>query len=106
MEAGLDLSALAAWMDGEGLGAGPLTACVAAGRRHAEYPVEIQTRRAAITCCAAPRCTPATNSNETMLREARLLAALADTNVPHPRFIASCADEIVLGGGVLSDGAG
>ncbi|WP_207792475.1 phosphotransferase family protein [Sandarakinorhabdus glacialis] len=37
------------------------------------------------------------NSNETMRREARMLAAIADTGVPHPRLIAACGDESVLG---------
>ncbi len=37
------------------------------------------------------------NSNETMAREARVLAALADTDVPHPRFHAVCVDHDVIG---------
>jgi aminoglycoside phosphotransferase (APT) family kinase protein len=37
------------------------------------------------------------NSNETMRREARILAALAGTAVPHPTLIAACPDETVLG---------
>jgi aminoglycoside phosphotransferase (APT) family kinase protein len=37
------------------------------------------------------------NSNDTMRRESRLLAALAGTAVPHPALIAACADEAVLG---------
>src|SRR5438034_381893 len=37
------------------------------------------------------------NSNETMRREARLLKALAGTRVPHPRLVAGCSDEAVLG---------
>ena len=37
------------------------------------------------------------NSDETMRREARLLAALAGTDVPHPALIAACAVLDVLG---------
>ena len=37
------------------------------------------------------------NSNETMRREARVLAAIADTDVPHPRLIAACPEEDVIG---------
>lgn len=37
------------------------------------------------------------NSNETMLREARVLRALAATDVPHPRFHAVCDDLDVIG---------
>ena len=36
-------------------------------------------------------------SNETMLREARILKALAGTAVPHPAFIAACDDTAVIG---------
>lgn len=37
------------------------------------------------------------NSNETMLREARVLKALAGSEVPHPALLAACADPEVLG---------
>jgi len=37
------------------------------------------------------------NSNETMRREARVLAAIEGATVPHPRLIAACGDEDVLG---------
>ena len=37
------------------------------------------------------------NSNNTMLREARVLGALAGSEVPHPRFYAVCDDESVIG---------
>ena len=40
---------------------------------------------------------PRANANETMRREARVLAALAATDVPHARLIAACSDENVLG---------
>ena len=37
------------------------------------------------------------NSNTTMLREARVLAALKGSGVPHPEFYAVCADTDVIG---------
>jgi aminoglycoside phosphotransferase (APT) family kinase protein len=37
------------------------------------------------------------NSNETMRREARLLSAIASSDVPHPRLIAACEDEQLFG---------
>jgi aminoglycoside phosphotransferase (APT) family kinase protein len=40
---------------------------------------------------------PRPNSMETMLREARVLGALRDTGVPHPRLVAACADPDVIG---------
>jgi hypothetical protein len=44
-----------------------------------------------------PRIVPA-GRNETMLREYRLLAALADTDVPHARVVAVCEDPDMMGG--------
>lgn len=37
------------------------------------------------------------NSNETMLREARILKALAGSNVPHPALYSVCGDPSVIG---------
>lgn len=37
------------------------------------------------------------NSNDTMLREARVLSALRGSPVPHPGFLAACADKAVTG---------
>lgn len=55
------------------------------------------TRGAARFVLRRPPRHPRANSNDTMLREARVLAALADTDVPHPRFFAVCADTAVIG---------
>ncbi|MEE6178070.1 phosphotransferase family protein [Mycobacterium sp. 050134] len=40
-------------------------------------------------------------SNSVILRETRVLAALADSDVPHPHLIAACADPGVLGDAVF-----
>ncbi|MBW0016505.1 MAG: phosphotransferase family protein [Mycobacterium sp.] len=40
-------------------------------------------------------------SNSVILRETKVLAALAGSDVPHPQLIASCADPDVLGGAVF-----
>ncbi|MDB5433235.1 MAG: aminoglycoside phosphotransferase [Caulobacter sp.] len=93
---GVDLAALAAWMDSQGLAGGPLedptllaggtqNILLKFGRGGREYVL----RRPPVHLRA--------NSNETMRREARMLGAIADTDVPHPRLIAACADEAVLG---------
>lgn len=37
------------------------------------------------------------NSNDTMMREARVLGALAGSSVPHPHIYAACADENIIG---------
>lgn len=40
---------------------------------------------------------PSEQSNKAMLREARVLGALASTPVPHARLLAACGDETVIG---------
>ncbi|MCD2187897.1 phosphotransferase family protein [Actinomycetospora soli] len=40
---------------------------------------------------------PRPSSNATIAREITVLSALAGTDVPHPRFVAGCTDESVLG---------
>ena len=40
-------------------------------------------------------------SNRVITREGRVLAALDATDVPHPRLVATCDDEAVLGGAVF-----
>lgn len=40
---------------------------------------------------------PRANSNDTMLREARVLKALAGSPVPHPHLYAACSDTSVIG---------
>jgi aminoglycoside phosphotransferase (APT) family kinase protein len=41
------------------------------------------------------------HSNKAIAREMDVLSALGGTDVPHPRFIAGCRDESVLGGSVF-----
>ena len=92
----IDLETLAAWMDGRGLGTGPITSAVrlAGGTQN----ILLKFDRAGRTyVLRRPPPVLRTNSNETMRREARMLAALKGTNVPHPELIAACPDETVLG---------
>lgn len=96
MHDGIDLDALTAWMDRTGLGSGPIVdATLLAGGtqnillRFARAGFSYVLRRPPVHLRA--------NSNETMRREARVLAALAGTQVPHPGLIASCGDESVIG---------
>ncbi|MCH7875877.1 MAG: phosphotransferase family protein [Gemmatimonadetes bacterium] len=88
---------LAAWMDEEKLGpAGESVALrfVTGGASNELFRV---TRG---DFCAAlrrpPRNVPA-GRNETMMREYRIIEALADTDVPHTRALGSCDDEDVIG---------
>jgi aminoglycoside phosphotransferase (APT) family kinase protein len=83
----VDLDALARWMDDQGLGSGDITAAEALrggtqnllmrftldGRDHVLRRGPRHLRRA---------------SNEVMRREARVLQALAGSDVPHPAFVA------------------
>ena len=92
----VDLDLLAAWMDGEGLGAGPLVDVerIAGGTQN----VLLRFRRGDRTYVfRRPPPHKRANSDETMRREARVLAALAGSDVPHPGLIAACGDVDVLG---------
>ncbi|MGE3621068.1 MAG: phosphotransferase family protein [Acidimicrobiia bacterium] len=95
-DVGVDLGALAAWMDREGLGSGPLTEvdALAGGTQNVLVAFTRSGRRYVLR---HPPLRKRANSDETMRREARLLAALKGTSVPHPALIAACGDESVLG---------
>ena len=92
----VDLGRLAAWMDGQGLGDGPITQArpLTGGTqsillRFARGGREFVLRR--------PPAHPRADGNKTMQREAQVLGALAGSRVPHPALIAACADPQVLG---------
>ncbi|MBS0409958.1 MAG: phosphotransferase family protein [Proteobacteria bacterium] len=83
-------------MDGQGLGKGPLEDVQSLGG--GTQNILLRFRRASRSyVLRRPPPHLRANSNETMRREARMLAALAGTNVPHPGLIAACPDETVLG---------
>lgn len=92
----VDFDRLSSWMDDKALESGPLVdvSLLAGGTqnlllRFRRGEREFVLRRPPLHLRA--------NSNETMRREATLLAALAATDVPHPRLIAACEDDSVLG---------
>jgi aminoglycoside phosphotransferase (APT) family kinase protein len=94
----VDLTRLAAWMDERGLEAGPIEA--AARPPGGTQNILIRFRRGdRWFMLRRPPLAAHFNGSETMRREARVLAALADTDVPHPRLIAACPEEDVLGAG-------
>lgn len=90
------VDALAAWMDGQGLGSGGLenVKTLAGGTQNIMLRF---TRASRDYILRHPPEHPRPNSNDTMRREARVLAGLRTTDVPHPRLIAMCDDESVLG---------
>jgi aminoglycoside phosphotransferase (APT) family kinase protein len=93
---GVDLVALAGWMDAHGLGSGPITdtELLVGGTQNILLRF---TRTGRSYVLRRPPVHKRANSDETMRREARVLAALAGSDVPHPGLIAACVDEDVLG---------
>lgn len=96
METHVDLAILANWMDAQGLGSGPLEKVQRLAGGTQNILLKFSRSGRAYVLRRPPPVLRA-NSNETMVREARVLAALKGTNVPHPELIAACADEAVLG---------
>lgn len=93
---GVNLAALAEWMDGAGLPTGPIEQprVLSGGTQN----VLLYFRRGGETyVLRRPPLHKRGNSDETMRREARVLAALAGSDVPHPRLVAACPDVEVLG---------
>jgi len=92
----VDMAAVGRWMDAAGLGAGPLAdvELMAGGTQN----VLVRFRRGDreyVLRRPPPHKRP--NSDETMRREARVLAGLAGSDVPHPRLVAACDDLGVIG---------
>ncbi len=92
----VDLDVLADWMNERGLGAGPLTdpALLTGGTQNLLLGF---TRAGSPYVLRRPPVHKRSNSDETMRREARILAALEGSDVPHPVLIAAESDEAVLG---------
>jgi aminoglycoside phosphotransferase (APT) family kinase protein len=92
----VDLTAVERWMDSAGLGAGPLTdvSLMAGGTQNVLVALSRAGRGYVLR---RPPLHKRANSDETMRREARVLAGLAGSDVPHPRLIAACEDLSVIG---------
>lgn len=93
---GVDLAVLAAWMDARGLGDGVLESptLLAGGTQNVLLRFTRSEREFVLR---RPPLHKRANSDETMRREARVLAAIAHTDVPHPGLIAAEPDPEVLG---------
>jgi aminoglycoside phosphotransferase (APT) family kinase protein len=92
----VDRDALAGWMTRQGLGEGPVEGVTLLAGGTQNILLKFTRAHRAYVLRRPPRC-PRDNSNETMRREARILRALANTNVPHPRLIADSPGDDVLG---------
>ena len=93
----VDEDRLARWMDAEGLpgqGEKVVARFVTGGASNEIF--EIRRGEARMALRRPPRLVPK-GRNETMLREARVLAALAGSDVPHARLLGACEDTSVLG---------
>jgi aminoglycoside phosphotransferase (APT) family kinase protein len=92
----IPFDALEAWMDRAGIESGPIEA--AKPLRGGTQNILVRFRRGSREfVLRRPPEHPRANSNETMRREARMLAALNGSAVPHPDLIAACPTEDVLG---------
>lgn len=93
---GIDLPAVAAWMDQHGLARGPIEDCESIGGGTQNILIRFRRGATDYVLRRGPlHLRPSTN--EVLRREIRVLTALAPTDVPHPRLIAGCPDETVLG---------
>lgn len=95
MDLPVDLAALATWMDGQGLGTGPLDQAELLGGGTQNILLRF-VRSGRTYVLRRPPEHKRDNSDETMRREARVLTALAGGPVPHPEVLAACptTDEI------------
>jgi aminoglycoside phosphotransferase (APT) family kinase protein len=90
------LPALSAWMDEQGLPKGEIENPHLLGGGTQNILLHFVRGGRPFVLRRPPKHLRA-NSNETMRREARVLGALAGTDVRHPGLIAACGDESVLG---------
>ena len=96
----VDLKAVAEWMSEQGLGEGPVedVSDVTGGTQNVMLRFTRSARPYVLR--RGPRHLRP-RSNRVILRETKVLAALAGSDVPHPHLIASCADTGVLGDAVF-----
>jgi len=92
----VDIDVLTSWLDRNGIGDGPVTDVVALTGGTQNILVRF-TRNGQSYVFRRPPLHKRSNSDETMRREARVLQALAGSDVPHPRLVASCEDLDVMG---------
>jgi aminoglycoside phosphotransferase (APT) family kinase protein len=95
-----DTEKIAAWMSTQGIGEGPLENVVAIGGGTQNIMLRFERAGQQFVFRRGPRHLRPI-SNKVILRETRVLAALAGTGVPHPRLIAVCDDTSVLGDAVF-----
>jgi len=96
----VDFGVLAAWMDAQDLPRGAIERVETLGGGTQNVLLRFARGGCDYVLRRGPKhLRPA--SNDVMRREQRVLTALAGSGVPHPRFIAGCPDETVMGGAVF-----
>jgi aminoglycoside phosphotransferase (APT) family kinase protein len=92
----VDVGTLARWLRSQGLGQGEISdpRALTGGTQNILIAFQFGGRSMVLR---RPPVHSQTDGNVVIDREARLLAALADTDVPHPRFIAGSRDTELLG---------
>ncbi len=99
-ELGVDLDAVSAWMDEQGLSPGPIENPIRLGGGTQNILVRFERGESSFVLRRGPQHLRK-RSNDAILREMRVLQALSGTEVPHPAFIAGCSDTAVLGDAVF-----
>ncbi len=97
---GVNLDAVARWMSEQGLGEGPLQDVTAVTGGTQNVMLRFTRSGRPYVLRRGPRHLRP-RSNSVILRETTVLAALAGSDVPHPRLIATCGDTGVLGDAVF-----
>lgn len=100
IDASLPLSGIENWMNSVGLPGGPVRDVVALEGGTQNVMVRLTRGERSYVLRRGPRHMRA-RTNAALTREIRVLGALAETDVPHPRLVASCTDVGVLGDSVF-----
>lgn len=93
----LNWTSLNAWIEDQNLpGSGPTMAVrqLTGGTQNCLFLIERANARFVLR---RPPMHLRANSNQTMVREARMLASIAGSDVPHPRLLAACEDTEIIG---------
>lgn len=96
----VDFDVLGGWMDDQGLPSGPFEEVKVLAGGTQNVLVRLSRGGERYVLRRGPRHLRSA-SNDVMRREMQVLAALRDTAVPHPGFVAGCPDETVMGGAVF-----
>lgn len=92
----VDVEKLTTWMDEKGIESGPLSNFLPLTGGTQNLLLRFKRASSQYVLRRPPLHTDS-DSATTMHRESRILGALSQTNIPHPRLIASCNEQSVLG---------